>query len=84
MVKPHGRLVLVGSKYLTVCPPPAYRPDSLSGPLRALMCQGCLILRGASHLDAFSGYPLRTWLPSAYPWQDNWYTRGSSAPVLSY
>ena len=21
-------------------------------------------MRGASHLDAFSGYPLRTWLPS--------------------
>ena len=24
---------------------------------------GMLILRGASHLDAFSGYPLHTWLP---------------------
>ena len=46
--------------------------------------QGWLILRWASHLDAFSGYPFRTWLPSAYPWQDNWYTRGSSTSVLSY
>ena len=46
--------------------------------------QGCLILRGASRLDAFSGYPFRTWLPSHYRWRDNWYTRGSSIPVLSY
>ncbi len=36
---------------------------------------GTLILRWASHLDAFSGYPLRTWLPSVYRWHDNWYTR---------
>ena len=46
--------------------------------------KGYLILRGASRLDAFSSYPFRTWLPSTYPWQDNWYTRGSSIPVLSY
>ncbi len=31
---------------------------------------GILILRWASHLDAFSGYPLRTWLPSVYRWHD--------------
>ena len=43
-----------------------------------------LILRWASHLDAFSGYPLRTWLPSVYRWHDNWYTSGASLPVLSY
>jgi hypothetical protein len=53
-------------------------------PSGGLNPQGCLILRWVSHLDAFSGYPFRTWLPSAYPWQDNWYTRGSSIPVLSY
>ena len=55
--------------------------------------QGCLILRWVSHLyiDAFSGYPFRTTprstvagLPCAYPWQDSWYTGGSSIPVLSY
>ena len=45
---------------------------------------GTLILRWASHLDAFSGYPLRTWLPSVYRWHDNWYTRGAFLPVLSY
>ena len=27
--------------------------------------QGELISRGASHLDAFSGYPVRTWLPGS-------------------
>jgi hypothetical protein len=41
-------------------------------------------LGGASRLDAFSGYPFRTWLPSTCRWRDNWYTRGSSTSVLSY
>ncbi|KAH8931396.1 hypothetical protein BDL97_19G018600, partial [Sphagnum fallax] len=43
-----------------------------------------LILRWASYLDAFSSYPLRTWLPSVYRGHDNWYTRGASFPVLLY
>src|SRR3989338_2394255 len=46
--------------------------------------QRYLILRLASRLDAFSAYPFRTWLPSHYPWQDNWNTRGPYLPVLSY
>jgi hypothetical protein len=45
---------------------------------------GELILRWASHLDAFSGYPLRTWLPCVYRWHDNRYTSGAYFPVLSY
>ena len=52
-----------------------------SGPSRG---QGCLILRRASRLDAFSGYPFRTWLPGSCPWQDNRHTRGPSTSVLSY
>lgn len=43
-----------------------------------------LILGWAYDLDAFSSYPLRTWLPSVYRGHDNWYTRGASFPVLSY
>nr|YP_001312259.1 hypothetical protein CYtaCp094 [Cycas taitungensis]YP_001312279.1 hypothetical protein CYtaCp114 [Cycas taitungensis]YP_007474602.1 hypothetical_protein [Cycas revoluta]YP_007474690.1 hypothetical_protein [Cycas revoluta]YP_009308172.1 hypothetical protein [Cycas panzhihuaensis]YP_009308260.1 hypothetical protein [Cycas panzhihuaensis]AEX99152.1 hypothetical_protein [Cycas revoluta]AEX99239.1 hypothetical_protein [Cycas revoluta]AOS53121.1 hypothetical protein [Cycas panzhihuaensis]AOS5 len=43
-----------------------------------------LISGWASYLDAFSSYPLRTWLPSVYRGHDNWYTRGASFPVLSY
>lgn len=43
-----------------------------------------LILGWAYYLDAFSRYPLRTWLPSVYRGHDNWYTRGASFPVLSY
>ena len=46
--------------------------------------RGCLILRRASRLDAFSGYPFRTWLPGSCPWQDNRHTRGPSTSVLSY
>ncbi|GMQ10274.1 hypothetical protein CsSME_00053340 [Camellia sinensis var. sinensis] len=43
-----------------------------------------LILGWAYYLDAFSSYPLHTWLPSVYSGHDNWYTRGASFPVLSY
>ena len=43
-----------------------------------------LILGWAYYLDAFSSYPLRTWLPSVYRGHDHWYTRGASFPVLSY
>jgi len=40
-------------------PPQTYQPDHLSGIL--LPCgMGNLILRGASCLDAFSTYPVRT------------------------
>ncbi len=41
-------------------------------------------MRWASHLDAFSGYPLHTWLPSVSHWRENWYTRGVFFQVLSY
>jgi hypothetical protein len=45
---------------------------------------GDLILGWAWRLDAFSAYPVPTWLPSDCPWRDNWYTSGRSSPVLSY
>ena len=41
-------------------PPLPYLPCSLQGVL--LPKVGYLILRGASRLDAFSVYPVRTWL----------------------
>ena len=41
-------------------PPLTYLPRSLQGVL--LHLQGYLILRGASRLDAFSVYPVQTWL----------------------
>ncbi|CAN6472629.1 unnamed protein product [Victoria cruziana] len=43
-----------------------------------------LILGWAYYLDAFSSYPLCTWLPSIYYGHNNWYTRGASFPVLLY
>ena len=46
--------------------------------------KGELVLRWVSRLDAFSGYPIRTWLPSFYSWRNNWFTSGTSIPVLSY
>ena len=58
MDKPHGRLVLV-SFGLTAFTHPAYQRRGLRLPFRGLL-PGHLISRGASRLDAFSGYPVRT------------------------
>ncbi|KAI4302083.1 hypothetical protein L6164_035298 [Bauhinia variegata] len=41
-----------------------------------------LILGWAYYLDAFSSYPLRTWLPSVYRGHDNWHTRGLDIPRI--
>ncbi|KAL8225906.1 hypothetical protein R6Q57_018463 [Mikania cordata] len=38
----------------------------------------------AYYLDAFSSYPLRTWLPSVCRGHDNWYPICASFLVLSY
>src|SRR4029450_4662223 len=56
-VKPIGQLVLVSYTRCRASTPSL----STSWSTRAL--GGELVLRGASHLDAFSGYPFRTWLP---------------------
>ncbi|KAK7370725.1 hypothetical protein VNO78_37278 [Psophocarpus tetragonolobus] len=40
-----------------------------------------LILGWVSYLDAFSSYPLRTWLPSVYRGHDNWHTRATALPL---
>ena len=63
--------------------PPTYLSGRLPDALSTFVMR-YLISRPASRLDAFSGYPIRTWLPSLCPWQDNWFTCGSSIPVLSY
>ncbi|GMI77325.1 hypothetical protein HRI_001401800 [Hibiscus trionum] len=67
-------------------------PAGTENPLLSRLCyrrlwgsrnRRALILGWAYYLDAFSSYPLRTWLPSVYRGHDNWYTRGASFPVLS-
>ena len=57
MVKPNGQLVLVSFTHRCAS------TSSLSTLWSSRTLQGELISRGASHLDAFSGYPVRTWLP---------------------
>ena len=57
---------------------------SSSGHLTSISGIRYLILKSASHLDAFSGYPFRTLLPGLCGWRHNRYTSGSSIPVLSY
>ena len=51
------------AKYVTILTPLTYQPCSLQGVLLAY-AMGNLILRLASHLDAFSVYPFPTQLPS--------------------
>ncbi len=63
--------------------PPTYLSGRLPDALSTYVMR-YLISRPASRLDAFSGYPIRTWLPSVCSWQNNWFTSGSSIPVLSY
>ncbi|KAH7291200.1 hypothetical protein KP509_29G006100 [Ceratopteris richardii] len=58
--------------------------SSASKAYRVSTSRRALILGWASDLDAFSSYPLHTWLPSVCRGHDNWYTRGVSFPVLSY
>ena len=45
---------------------------------------GDLILRRVSRLDAFSVYPGRTLATQRCSKRNNWHTRGSSLPILSY
>ena len=63
MTKPHGRLVPVS---LARCR--AYTPGLLTSwsltDLEGACAPGDLVLRWVSRLDAFSGYPIRPWLPS--------------------
>jgi hypothetical protein len=69
----------------TDCSASTYRLSTGSLPVTLLdYSMRALILRWASHLDAFSGYPLRTWLPCVYRWHDNRHTSGAFLPVLSY
>ncbi|KAH6557402.1 hypothetical protein KP509_1Z116400, partial [Ceratopteris richardii] len=58
--------------------------SSASKAYRVSTSRRALILGWASYLDAFSSYPLHTWLPSFCRGHDNWCTRGASFSVLSY
>src|SRR5262245_18900149 len=62
VVKPHGRLVPVSSTHC--CASTSGLSTSWSRTaLQGTCVPGDLFLGWASHLDAFSGYPFRTWLP---------------------
>gem|GEM_PF-2019197 len=82
LVKSHDLLVPLDSR-ITAFTSVAYQPSHLLGVLRGLR-PGYLILKWVSHLDAFSAYPIRTWLPCVCHWRDNRYTVGPFTAVLSY
>jgi hypothetical protein len=62
MAKSIDLLVLLDS-FIAELTSVAYQPTHLVGVLSA-EAEGNLILGRVSHLDAFSAYPIRTWLPS--------------------
>jgi hypothetical protein len=59
MVKPHGRLVPVSYTSYDAYTP-GLSPRGLQGAFSQPKLEGDLILRLASRLDAFSGYPFPT------------------------
>ena len=63
--------------------PGACRPGRLPGAFRGLRL-GPRIFGEAWRLDAFSAYPVATWLPGRADRLDNRRTRGRPPPVLSY
>ena len=63
-------------------PPLTYQPDSLSGIL--LVNNGKTHLEGGFTLRCFQRLSFPNVATQLYPWRDNWYTSGSSTPVLSY
>ena len=63
VVKPHGRLGPLRSERLATLPRAAYRRSRLLRPYRGLEAPGGFISGRASHLDAFSGYPVLPSLP---------------------
>ena len=81
-IKIHSSYQYFSTENITILTSEAYQPCSLQGDL--LLKQRNLILKLASHLDAFSGYPFQTQLLGNAVIHNNRYTRGSSTPVLSY
>ena len=55
-------LLVPPAKHIVALALATYQPRRLRGPYLSPM--GGLILEGASRLDAFSAYPVRTWSPS--------------------
>src|ERR1700749_2544448 len=61
-------------------------------PINPIVYSGALTTQGGGRPHLEAGFPLRCFqrlsLPNVAnqpcPWQDNWHTRGSSVPVLSY
>ena len=80
--------LILDSQYFWHSIPAGAENSSLSW----LYCQGlqgsqnrrALIEGWAYNLDAFSSYPLSTWLPSIYCGHDNRCTRSASLPDLLY
>ena len=72
-----GRLRRSPAVHLRPIDPVVYREPSALRP-------GDLVLRGVSRLDAFSVYPGRTLATQRCRERDNWHTRGTSLPILSY
>ena len=84
MVKPPGQLVQVCSTHRCASTSCLSTSSSTTDLVVRLNLKGEFISRGASRLDAFSGYPVHTIATRQCSWRHNRYTRGMSTPVLSY
>src|SRR3989304_3010049 len=84
MVKPHGRLVLVsltGYPAYTPSLSPGHLPGAFSPTRRS---EGTPYLRAGFALICFQRLSFPNIATQRCSWRNNWHTRGSSVPVLSY
>ncbi len=79
-----GRLVPVSSMALTGCPLLVYQPSGLLGASHPTKGAWIPHLEDGFPLRCFQRLPVPNVANQPCPWRDNWHTRGSSVPVLSY
>ena len=79
-----GQLVPVGLQALAGLPRPAYLPSGLLGAFHHRWVVWIPYLEAGFPLRCFQRLPFPNVANQPCPGRDNWHTRGSSVPVLSY
>ena len=79
-----GQLVPVGLQALAGLPRPAYLPSGLLGAFHHCWVVWIPYLEAGFPLRCFQRLPFPNVANQPCPGRDNWHTRGSSVPVLSY
>jgi hypothetical protein len=76
------RPISIGQLNITALTPPTYQPGSLPGVLSVKLWE--IYLVGGFALRCFQRLSRPYLATQLCRWQNNWYTRGMSIPVLSY